>query len=315
MAPKPPLDWFHSRSTWARVLDGADRADAGLVDEVDHLLDVAALDRHLGERGGLLEVAEPRLDAELDLLVGLLAGLGDVHEPTSRHAARETVLPWAFARSSTTFQWWASASKPSLVRVAPIESRPIPCVPAMRGPVGEATARRRCRSRAGCRPQVQAGVDQVVGLRLPGDRLAAQQPHDDVEVDLEQLAGVGRVEAQHHRVGGQRSRPAAQHGPALVRWSSITMRSATHSGLWYAIEVTPVPSLMCLVRSAAVAMKISGEAMISLPAEWCSLDPRLVVAQPVEVLDEFHVPLQGQGRVLSPRGVAGPGRCRTAVGP
>jgi hypothetical protein len=33
--------------------------------------------------------------------------------------------------------------------------------------------------------------------------------------------------------------------------------------------VTPVPSLMCLVRSAAAAMKISGEAMISVPAEWC----------------------------------------------
>ena len=48
------------------------------------------------------------------------------------------------------------------------------------------------------------------------------------------------------------------------------MRSATQSGLWYATDVTPVPSRMCRVRSAAVAMKISGEAMISLPAEWCS---------------------------------------------
>ena len=30
---------------------------------------------------------------------------------------------------------------------------------------------------------------------------------------------------------------------------------------------TPVPSLMCRVRSAATAMKISGDAMISVPAE------------------------------------------------
>ena len=28
--------------------------------------------------------------------------------------------------------------------------------------------------------------------------------------------------------------------------------------------------MMCLVRSAAAPMKISGEAMISQPAEWCS---------------------------------------------
>ena len=52
--------------------------------------------------------------------------------------------------------------------------------------------------------------------------------------------------------------------------SSRTIRSATQSGLWYGSDVTPVPSLMFLVRSAAAAMKISGDAMISVPAEWCS---------------------------------------------
>lgn len=31
-----------------------------------------------------------------------------------------------------------------------------------------------------------------------------------------------------------------------------------------------MPSLMCLVRSAATAMKTSGDEMISNPAEWCS---------------------------------------------
>ena len=62
------------------VLDGAHRADARGVDEVDHLAHVAALDRHLREGGHLLEVAEPLLDAVLDLAVGLLARLGDVHQ-------------------------------------------------------------------------------------------------------------------------------------------------------------------------------------------------------------------------------------------
>jgi hypothetical protein len=56
----------------------------------------------------------------------------------------------------------------------------------------------------------------------------------------------------------------------FVWWSSCTMRSATISGLWYGNEMTPVPKQMNFVRSAAIAMKISGELMISKPAEWCS---------------------------------------------
>ena len=55
-----------------------------------------------------------------------------------------------------------------------------------------------------------------------------------------------------------------------VRWSSSISRSAAHSGLWYASEMTPVPNRIRLARSAAAAMNTSGELMISLPAEWCS---------------------------------------------
>ncbi len=48
-----------------------------------------------------------------------------------------------------------------------------------------------------------------------------------------------------------------------VRWSSSTMRSASISGWWYGSELTPVPSLMWRVRSAATPMNTSGLAMIS----------------------------------------------------
>ena len=48
-----------------------------------------------------------------------------------------------------------------------------------------------------------------------------------------------------------------------VMWSSCMIRSASISGWWYGSEATPVPRRMCRVRSAAAAMKISGEAMIS----------------------------------------------------
>jgi hypothetical protein len=48
-----------------------------------------------------------------------------------------------------------------------------------------------------------------------------------------------------------------------VRWSRSTKRSASISGLWYGSELTPDPSLMWRVRSAAVAMNTSGDEMIS----------------------------------------------------
>ena len=51
-----------------------------------------------------------------------------------------------------------------------------------------------------------------------------------------------------------------------VRWSSSTMRLATIRGWWYGRLTTPVPSLMWRVRSAAVAMNSSGEAIVSQPA-------------------------------------------------
>jgi hypothetical protein len=55
-----------------------------------------------------------------------------------------------------------------------------------------------------------------------------------------------------------------------VMWSSWTKRFATIRGWWYGRLVTPEPSLMWRVRSAAAAITSSGEAISSHPAEWCS---------------------------------------------
>ena len=48
------------------------------------------------------------------------------------------------------------------------------------------------------------------------------------------------------------------------------MRFATINGLWNGSETTPVPSLICLVFSAAAAIMSSGEPISSQPVEWCS---------------------------------------------
>src|SRR3989442_1092678 len=52
---------------------------------------------------------------------------------------------------------------------------------------------------------------------------------------------------------------ASSPGPApnmtrpRVMWSSWMIRFATFSGWWYGNDTTPVPNLMCFVRSAAAA--------------------------------------------------------------
>ena len=71
-------------------------------------------------------------------------------------------------------------------------------------------------------------------------------------------------DAEHLRVGRQAGPgPTPNITRPRVMWSSWMMRSATISGLWYGSEITPVPSRMRRVRSAAAAMNSSGEAMIS----------------------------------------------------
>ena len=65
---------------FARPLGRADDARPVLVDDVDHFVELLSRHRHLRERRHLLEVSEPRRDAELDLFTGLLLGLGEVEQ-------------------------------------------------------------------------------------------------------------------------------------------------------------------------------------------------------------------------------------------
>ena len=86
-----------------------------------------------------------------------------------------------------------------------------------------------------------------------------------------------------------------------VRWSRSTMRSATHSGLWYATDVTPVPSRMCrgALRGGRDEDLRRGDDLAA--GRVVLADPGLVVAEPVEVRDQLEVALERQGRVLAGR--------------
>ena len=80
------------------------------------------------------------------------------------------------------------------------------------------------------------------------------------------------------------------------------MRSASISGWWYGSELTPVPSLMCFVRSAAIADEHLGRGDDLVAGGVVLADPRLVEAEPVQGHDQVEVALDGQRRVL-PDGV------------
>ena len=150
---------------------------------------------------------------------------------TSRHFDRSTVVPNVCARSSMTFQWWASASKPSAERVAPMESSPTPCFPASRGPVGEATAATatskseygaRCR-RASTRLWVLvcAVTASPRRSRMMMSRFTSSSSRVSVGLSPIIAESVGSEPGPRPNI----TRPR-------VRWSSSTMRSAAHSGLW-----------------------------------------------------------------------------------
>ena len=152
--------------------------------------------------------------------------------------------------------------------VAAIDSIPIPCLPAPRGPVGEndaATAMSKhgslygfsC-SRASC--NVNPSVCMVTVS--PRSKRTIASRHCSIRGRCSS-AGIPSMCASDVSCPG----PHPSITRPRVRWSSSTMRSASISGLWYGSELTPVPSLMCLVRSAATPRKTSGDAMISKPAE------------------------------------------------
>jgi hypothetical protein len=127
----------------------------------------------------------------------------------------------------------------------------------------------------------------------------AEQLHDDVEVDLEQLARVGRAQAQHRGVGRQRARPDAHHRPparevveqdhALGHPQRVVVRERDDAGA----ELDVAGALRGgrdedLRRGDDLA---AGGVVLA--------DPRLVVAEAVEVLDQLQIALERERRVLA----------------
>src|SRR5262245_23369966 len=175
------------------------------------------------------------------------------------------------ACSSTTPHAWPMAANPSATDIDSDRSD-TPCCPASRGPEGVTIA---ATAISGCglvygRTWRRASriVNQSVS-RSTGSSLRNRARMASSDSSIIRRCSTGSMPITNASLGSAPG-PAPKMVRPRVRWSSSTQRSAASQGWWYGREVTPVPSRMCLVRSAAAAMKISGEAMISYPPEWCS---------------------------------------------
>jgi hypothetical protein len=149
-----------------------------------------------------------------------------------------------------------------------------------------------------------AHSDEVVGLGLGGDGLAAQEPHDDVEVHLEQLAGVGGVEPDHRGVGGQRARPQAEHHAAA---REVVEQHDALGGPQRVVVAhrDDAGAQLDVLRALGRGRDEDLRRRDDLRARRVVLaDPRLVEAHFVEVLDEPQVPVDRCGGVHA-RGVEG----------
>ncbi len=194
-----------------------------------------ALDRHLREGGDLLEVAEPLLDAVLDVAVGLLARLGDVHEPD------EAPLR-AVDRGAEGLR--------ALLHHVPVVGQRVEARRGQRGAdrqqahavaAGQPRAGRRgdggdrdVQVRLGVRAQVQPRVDELVrsaSRPSPARRRVSSRMMTSKLSSSSSRVSVGLRPIMAESVGSDPG-PTPSIARPRVRWSSRTMRSATQSGLW-----------------------------------------------------------------------------------
>ena len=64
--------------------------------------------------------------------------------------------------------------------------------------------------------------------------------------------------------------PTPQLKRPSAMWSSCAIRWARTKGSWFGMQLTPVPSLICLVSGSACAMSRSGAGMFSHSDVKCS---------------------------------------------
>ncbi len=180
---------------------------------------------------------------------------------TTFQSARFTALPDSEAASSAQPQVRSNAS----FETPATDSNPTPCLPAAIGPDGvklAATATCGCGSvKLAICNRPSRSVNQSVSM-VRGSRLRSRCMIASSDSPMRRRCVTGSIPSMY---ASEVSTPGPH--PSITRpsvmWSNCSTRSATINGWWYGSEVTPVPSLIRRVRSAAAAMKMNGSAISS----------------------------------------------------
>ncbi len=131
-----------------------------------------------------------------------------------------------------------------------------------------------------------------------GDGLAVEQPDDDVERLVHHLALVARVDADLQRVVHQGARAHPEHRPAARHVVELDHAVGQHERVVVGQrdDAGAEPDVPGALGRGGDEHLRAGDQLEA--ARMMLADPRLVIIQPVEVLQQLEVALDRQGRVF-----------------
>ena len=149
--------------------------------------------------------------------------------------------------------------------------------------------------------QLELGGGEVEPVGLARHRLARHQLDDDVERFVHAVALVGGLDADLGRVMDQRPRADAEHGAAARHVVELGHARGQHEGVVVGQRdhAGAEPDVARPLGGGGDEHLGAGDDLEA--AGMMLADPRLMVVQPVEVLDQLHVAFDGEGGVLVQR--------------
>ena len=200
--------------------------------------------------------------------------------------------------TSQVSQFDAWAASPESV-VLPIESMPRPYFPAVRAPTGErADATAISTIGLGVALHLKARVAELEPVRLAVHRLTAEERHEDGDRFVHAAPLLGDRDPHLVRVRGERPRTHPEHGAAPGHVVELKDPVRNHERMVVRERDHPGPE-----PDAPRALGRRGDEDLragdDLEAAGMVLaDPRFVIIEPVEPLDELEVALDREHRVL-----------------
>jgi hypothetical protein len=149
--------------------------------------------------------------------------------------------------------------------------------------------------------QLELGGREVEPVGLARHRLAFHQLDDDIQRFVHAVALFGGLDADLGRVMDQRARADAEHGAAARHVVELGHARGQHEGIVVGQrdDAGAEPDVARALGGGGDEHLRAGDDLEA--AGMMLTDPRLMVVQPVEVLDQLHVALDSEGGVLVQR--------------